>query len=260
MRAMDFAETIFITDRRTKITGIQTIEIPTIRSHQEYSRFLVKSLANHISTSHVLIVQWDGYIITPSAWADEFLEYDYIGATWEFHKDDFRVGNGGFSLRSKRLLEALQDPEISEYHPEDEIICRRYRPFLEQRYGIRFAPESLARRFSFETSIPKELPFGFHALHNMGVTIQIDELPGFISQLPPSTVKSTQYLLLIKYYMEHKQYNTADMMVSHRINLFRNDSEALALKSKISILNSLCKLTKALCSLLPSKTNKTTDD
>lgn len=260
MLAHNFDEKILITDQHIANTDFRILEISPIRSHNEYSQFLVKRLADYISTSHVLIVQWDGYIIKPSAWTDEFLEYDYIGATWEFHNDDFRVGNGGFSLRSKRLLEALQDPEISEYHPEDEIICRRYRPFLEQRYGIRFAPESLARRFSFETSIPKELPFGFHALHNMGVTIPIDELPGFISQLPPSTVKSTQYLLLVKYYMEHKQYNAAEMMVSHRINLFRNDSEALALKSKISILNSLCKLTKALCSLLPSKTNKITDD
>lgn len=248
--ALPFAKTLLITDKLVEQSGIEILPIPTLCSVEEYSHFMVKRLADHISTSHVLIVQWDGYIINPSYWTDEFLEYDYIGAIWEFHNDSFRVGNGGFSLRSKRLLEALRDPEISEYHPEDEVICRKYRPLLEQRYGIRFSPEELAKRFSFETSIPQELPFGFHALHNIGTTISPDELPGLIFQFPQNIVKSNQYLLLAKYYLKQKDFDAANILISYRTKLFKNDREALALKSKIDTLAKLAKISTALRSIL----------
>ena len=39
-----------------------------------------------------------------------FSHCDYIGAQWFWHNDGMRVGNGGFSLRSRKLLTALQDP------------------------------------------------------------------------------------------------------------------------------------------------------
>ena len=51
-------------------------------------------------------------------------------------------GNGGFSLRSRRLLQALQDPRIALSVVEDETICRTFRPLLERDYGIRFAGEA----------------------------------------------------------------------------------------------------------------------
>ena len=34
----------------------------------------------YIKTSHVLIVQWDGYIINSKKWDSRFLNFDYIGA------------------------------------------------------------------------------------------------------------------------------------------------------------------------------------
>ena len=85
---------------------------------------------------------------------------------WHWHDDGMRVGNGGFSLRSRRLLEALQDPRIALADAEDETICRTFRPLLEREYGIRFADESLADRFSFEAAYPVGRPFGFHGLFN----------------------------------------------------------------------------------------------
>ncbi len=95
-------------DRRfTPITHIGKIN--------EYSRFCLENLHRYVDTEHVLIVQYDGFILNPRLWRDEFLDYDYIGAPWfvaDWLVQDFTfpkrllgtriVGNGGFSLRSKK--------------------------------------------------------------------------------------------------------------------------------------------------------------
>lgn len=141
---------------------VEAIGIPPITSLDDYSRFMCQELWRYITTSHVLVIQHDGFVLDASAWTDEFLEYDYIGAPWDY-KDGRNVGNGGFSLRSKRLQHILAtDPAIEIYGPEDEVICRLYRKYLETKHGIRFAPESLAHKFSFEMHPPKQPTFGFH--------------------------------------------------------------------------------------------------
>lgn len=129
----------------------ETIELnPDIRSKEAYSAFIIKETYKYIKTSHVLIVQHDGYVVNPMVWDDSWLQYDYIGATW-WYTDGMNVGNGGFSLRSKRLMEIVgTDPNIIEMHPEDDAICRRYRKYLESNYGIKFAPDEVADKFSFE--------------------------------------------------------------------------------------------------------------
>ena len=33
-------------------------------------------------TSHVLVTQWDGFVLDAGAWTDDFLAYDYVGAVW----------------------------------------------------------------------------------------------------------------------------------------------------------------------------------
>lgn len=129
-------------------------------SAEEYSFFMANGKLK-IETDFVLIAQMDGFIINPSAWSDDFLKYDYIGAPWP----DGIVGNGGFCLRSKKLLDALKD--ISKifsderYHPEDLYICKTKRNLLETEYGIKFAPFEVANRFSVENR-PYMGQFGFH--------------------------------------------------------------------------------------------------
>lgn len=142
-----------------------------------YSRFMIKDLNALIDTEFVLTIHTDGYVINWKAWNPDFLKYDYIGATWGY-KDGQNVGNGGFSLRSKRLLHILaNDEDIVNFHPEDDMICRRYRSYLEQGYGIKFAPEEVANRFSIEAYGSAGFDsggykgnrysgqFGFHGLH-----------------------------------------------------------------------------------------------
>lgn len=157
--------TIFFTDVQYDDPDFECILIPKM-DWLQYNKWVCTELWKYITTSHVLLVQHDGYVLDASAWTDEFLEYDYIGAPWNY-KDGRNVGNGGFSMRSKKLMITMATDEIFEwngiYAPEDEVICRLYRKILEQRYGVKFAPEELAHRFSFEMHPPRQKTFGFHA-------------------------------------------------------------------------------------------------
>jgi hypothetical protein len=159
-----FARTLLLADRPLDAASVEVRVIEPVASRAEYSAFVLKSLARHIDTQFVLLIQWDGYVINPAAWRGEFLLCDYIGAKWFWHQDAMRVGNGGFSLRSRKLLVALQDPRIVLDGNEDETIGRKFRPLLEQEHGIVFASEALADAFAFEAAYPVGKPFGFHGL------------------------------------------------------------------------------------------------
>lgn len=141
-----------------------TDKIDHIGSKEEYSKFCIKELYKYITTDYCLIIQYDGYVIDYKAWTNEFLRYDYIGAPWEWLTEQ-KVGNGGFSLRSKRLMELVaNDEEITDFHPEDDMICHKYGRYLERK-GINFAPVELARKFSIEGYKSDKRyrgQFGFH--------------------------------------------------------------------------------------------------
>ena len=229
LSALSFADTLFVSDCAQDIPGARHISIPRLENRHAYSYFVTKKLLEHIHTSHVLLIQWDGYIIHPQAWDDDFLNYDYIGARWGFHKDNHNVGNGGFSLRSRRLLEALQDPDIDQFEPEDEKICRQYRPLLESRYGIRFAPGELADRFSFETTYPQSRPFGFHGLFNMWLVLSDDEVPSVVDALPHSVLGSVQALSLAKNFIDLKRIDAARYLLERRLKAFPADDRAAAM-------------------------------
>jgi hypothetical protein len=136
---------------------INFTKIPYLCSKLEYSDFVLKSLNNYIDTDFVLIVQWDGFILNHNAWDDEFLKYDYIGAPWAW---DYVVGNGGFSLRSKKLLEMTQNFHFQHNLNEDHMICRIYRNDFEN-LGIKFAPYEIAKQFSVENE-EYQGSLGFH--------------------------------------------------------------------------------------------------
>jgi len=164
----EFGDAVLFTD--AAVTGpFRTVAIEPLRSRADYSRFILKELPGRVATGYALVVQWDGYVVDPMAWTPEFLRYDYIGAKWPWHADGLTVGNGGFSLRSRRLLEAGADPRVSLDSDlgEDQILCRLYRRPLEAELGVRFAPEAVAERFSYERTPPPGPTFGFHGLYNL---------------------------------------------------------------------------------------------
>lgn len=229
LSAIDFADALFVSDRGHDISGARQIFIPRLAGREAYSRFVIKDLLEHVRTSHVLLIQWDGYVIHPGAWDSDFLKYDYIGARWGHFSDGYDVGNGGFSLRSRKLLEALQDTEIDQFEPEDVHICREYRPLLESRYGIRFAPAEVADRFSFETTYPKSRTFGFHGLFNMWCCLSDDDVPDFVGAMPRSILGSIQALSLARNFIELRRTESARILLESRLAAFPADHRAEAM-------------------------------
>ncbi|MEP7208067.1 MAG: DUF5672 family protein, partial [Casimicrobiaceae bacterium] len=178
--------------------GMDVADIGPLTSRNAYSQFVLKALLPHVGTSHVLLVQWDGFVINPSAWEPAFLECDYLGAKWFWHTDGMRVGNGGFSLRSRRLLAALHDPRIVLDGVEDVTICRTFRPLLEREHGIRFGSEALADRFAFEAAYPIGTPFGFHGLFNFCRTVPPAEIAAMAPTFPDAIARSPQLGQLLR--------------------------------------------------------------
>jgi hypothetical protein len=195
MKLCGFEKVIFLTDREQDLENIEVISITSIQDKKQYSAFIIKELDKYIDTGFVLMIQYDGFILNPDVWSVEFQKYDYIGATWFWYNDGLNVGNGGFSLRSKRLLKALSNNDIvldSLEYGEDTFICRTYRRHLEKKYGIGFAPAHIADRFSYERSEPAGKTFGFHGLYNMWRYIKPDKLQSFINLLSPRTLNSIE--------------------------------------------------------------------
>jgi len=152
-----------------KFDDVVFLKPPAVKpfnSIQEYSKFMLHDLHKYIKTDFALCIHWDGYIINPDAWQDQFLDYDYIGAVWPWHPQGLRVGNGGFCIRSKKLLELTASPDfVYKEINEDDLICHVNRDYLV-RNGIKFAPEELARYFSFERELSNIKTFGFHGDFN----------------------------------------------------------------------------------------------
>ena len=169
---IDFADALLFTDRSAADLGlkasspIRVVPISPIRSAESYSRFMLSELVDHISTDHALIVQWDGHVIDPAHWQEQFVDFDYIGASWPQFDDGHDVGNGGFSLRSRRLMEACRHAEFKSHHPEDLAIGRTNRALLEE-LGLRFAPKELADQFSAERNGDPAMTFGYHGVFLM---------------------------------------------------------------------------------------------
>lgn len=142
---------------------IEVVKIANLKSKADYSRWIMRELYKFIETDFVLVTQWDSYVLDADQWTDDFLSVDYIGASW-LETDGFSVGNGGMSIRARRLMEAVAtDPMIVSTHPEDNMICKVYRPYLEAKYGFKWASEELADTFSFELREPTQPTFGFHS-------------------------------------------------------------------------------------------------
>lgn len=185
-------------DTKDSYNNITWREIP-VQNYREQNSFCLKNLIDFWPDQIPGIqVHLDGYPINPNGWRDEFLDYDYIGAPWpEYFFDPmtpnrhkYRVGNGGFCLRTplfmtacKNLSNVFLSSEAFHISPrnllldsddnstiwvgEDVLACVFYRDLVEQEFGVKYAPVELAARWSVEHPVPERLwiddeCFGFH--------------------------------------------------------------------------------------------------
>lgn len=145
-------------------------------TYMQYSVFVMHSLYAFIETDFCLIVQDDSWVLDGKNFKPEYYDYDYIGATthaaivgnelrlhgdWVDEPVRTVIQNGGFSLRSKRFLEAPNKLGIT-HTPSDNIflwnedvqltgIKRR----LLESCGLKFASEETARGFAMEYAVHK---------------------------------------------------------------------------------------------------------
>lgn len=182
MRKINYKEAILISHEKPKNLPSNIIfkKCHNIDSLDKYSKFMLYDLYKYINSEFTLIAQYDGYVINPHKWKNVFLNYDYLGAPWPKNKfyspedENIRVGNGGFSLRSKRVLEFFDKHKIPfnskgyEFLNEDGMICNYYKNKMENE-GIKFSPVKIASLFSRElfcNDYFNKNSFGFHRYKN----------------------------------------------------------------------------------------------
>lgn len=167
-RRIEFAKKTLFSDTPVNAYGIHNVIVPKFTTREEYSTFCIRELYKHVESDYVLMIHDDGFVINPHLWTDEFLEYDYIGAPWPGDPNDpthGRVGNGGFTLRSKKLLHTIKDFTETDIN-EDWLIGVIKKDYLKE-VGIKIAPVDVAMKFSLELPIAEcaydlENTFGFH--------------------------------------------------------------------------------------------------
>ncbi len=212
MLRLGFFEVVLVTDEsvqaflpayRSIAERIRIVTIPPIMGRVAYSQFMLNEAVDHVRTDHVLIFQWDGFAISPAHWWPGFLDYDYVGAPWplSFVNDACLVGNGGFSLRSRKLMNAVRmlEPRFGNLE-EDRVICTALGPRLEQEFGVRFAPVEVAKYFSVEhrfetdgrpfTHVSRWGTFGFHAFWNFHLAFTDEELLHTVDTLMLPSVRA----------------------------------------------------------------------
>jgi hypothetical protein len=180
---INFKSVKLLTNEEISDDEIEIIKINNL-DYEQYNKFIVYDLYKYIDTTHALIIQDDGFVVNPEKWDDVFLNYDYIGAPWPLPNDSFsyrdpfgniiRVGNGGFSLRSKKILSLAKNLNLEwksyfGFYNEDGFFTCHNRNLYEEN-GCKFAPIEIASLFSHEIQIPETqgiIPFGFHGKNNI---------------------------------------------------------------------------------------------
>lgn len=153
----------------------EIVEIPRCRSAVEAMHVFWYAVPWHIETSHMMHVEWDGWVIGADLWDDAYLDCDYIGAPWPWHAER-KVGNG-LGVRSTRLMRYLADNPGSYPLPEreDDGLCRIYRDDLEKA-GLKWASLELATKFSWERGDYPGPTFMYHGVWNWPRLLSADDL------------------------------------------------------------------------------------
>ena len=221
-REIDFGEILLISDV-PQPTPVRQVLIEPLNSRAAYSRFVLERLVEYVSTPYVLLIQWDGFVIHPRRWEDGFTKADYIGAWWGWFQDEFNMGNGGFSLRSRRLLECVarrlttRSADAVGQQNEDLVICRELRPALETIDGLVFASAAVARAFSYERNAPEQPTFGFHGLFNFWRHVDDSRVIDMLPTMPDLLVRGSEYCELMLIYLQQKKFTLFEAMFARAV-------------------------------------------
>ena len=143
--------------------------------YRGYSTFMMHCLYAFIDTEFCLVVQDDGWVLDGNNWKKDYYNYDYIGGithaglvgnelylgfNWVDKKDPIVVQNGGFSLRSRRFLEAPNHYGIAHmfsmnmdiWNEDVQLSCLRHSLFTDLGYKI--APKEVSKEFAIEHVAP----------------------------------------------------------------------------------------------------------
>lgn len=153
-------------------------------NYYQYSLFMMYALHTYIETEYCLTVQDDGWVLDGKNFREEFYNYDYIGSpthaglhedklylqfSWQNVQDPIVVQNGGFSLRSRKFLEAPARHgimhtmhKVEPFINEDVQLSCLLKEQMES-VGVKYAPLWLAKNFGMEYKGPT-----FHDGFNYG--------------------------------------------------------------------------------------------
>lgn len=176
------AEVIILSDQKPEVSGARWVEVESNTPRMAAHRALWYDIPNLTDTSHFLNLEWDAGLLHPEVWDDRYLQYDYVGAPW-WNYPPPRVGNGGFSLRSTRMMRYVSN-NLPLTTPEDTVLCRGYRPQLEAQ-GFVWAPDNPACYFSYESYLPDCKTFGYHHIYNWPNLYDDEEIRTRISLMSP---------------------------------------------------------------------------
>jgi hypothetical protein len=201
-------EVIFFSDKSVPLCNT-FIKIKKDFTYKDYNNFILKNLYYFVDTDYVIIIQPDSMAVNKNLWTDDFLKFDYAGAQTE----GIGTYNGGFTLRSKKLLNALLDSEIKVLeciknnsffcYKEDTIITHYYKNFLQEFYNIKFCDDNIAKKFSTDILHNDITSFGFHGAHNSLKFLSYSDAVNMITQLYKNTNKWHIYDNLIKNFNEY---------------------------------------------------------
>lgn len=224
----DVEEIITVSDKPVYDTA-KFIELRNNFNRHDYADFVLKQLWPIVKTEFILLVQYDGMAVNSQHWTDDFYNYDYIGSPWPDHfgwlGQNELVGNGGFSLRSARLLEALRDTAIQRGSShrndnEDAVICQQYRSYLETQHQIKYAPLDLANLFGHEWRNPTGNTFGFHGHFNVPLYFDDDTTAQFVE-----TIRLPWYNDQLQFFLEiceKKNYLKSLNILNKKLSDFLN--------------------------------------
>ena len=131
------------------------------KNRSGFCESFIQQTNKYILDDFCLNVQHDSTIIDIGQWDNRYMAYDYIGAPWPIHivqasdmvagrieKIPNVVGNGGFSLRTRKFVE--ESAKLGWDHKNEDLNMCVFNYDNITSKGISFAPPELACKFSVE--------------------------------------------------------------------------------------------------------------